>query len=49
VLTLRFPGSVPDEIVRLINEQESLPLLDDWFRAAVRAYSFEQFLDVLKR
>ncbi len=48
-LTLRFPGSVPDEVRRLINEQESLPLLDDWFRAAVRAYTFEQFLDVLKR
>jgi hypothetical protein len=48
-LSLRFPGSTPDDVVRLINEQESLTLLDDWFRAALRAYTFEQFMDVLKR
>jgi hypothetical protein len=48
-LTVRFPGSVPDEVVRLINEQDSLPLLDEWCRAAIRAYTFEQFLDALKR
>jgi hypothetical protein len=40
---------LPDEVVRLINEQESQPLLEDWFRAALRAYTFEQFLDVLKQ
>jgi hypothetical protein len=48
-LTLRFPGAVPEEVVRLINEQESQPLLEVWFRAALRAYTFEQFLDVLKQ
>jgi hypothetical protein len=49
LLTARFPGAVPDEVVRLINEQDSLPLLDDWFQAALRAFTVEQFLDALKR
>jgi hypothetical protein len=45
----RFPGLIPAEVVKLINEQESQELLDDWFRAGVRAFTFEQFLAVLKR
>jgi hypothetical protein len=45
----RFPGLIPVEVVKLINEQESLDLLADWFRAAVRAFTFEHFLAVLKR
>jgi hypothetical protein len=49
VLGKQFPGAVPAEIVRLIDEQESLELLEDWFRAAVRAFTFEQFLAVLRR
>jgi hypothetical protein len=49
VLNVRFPGSVTDEIARLISAQDSSPLLDDWFLAALRADTFEQFLDVLKQ
>jgi hypothetical protein len=49
VLTVRFPGAVTDEIVRLVNQQDSLPMLDDWSLAALRAYTFEQFLDELKK
>jgi hypothetical protein len=49
VLTCRFPGAVTDEIMRLINEQDSLPLLHHWFKAAVQARTFEQFLDALKK
>jgi hypothetical protein len=45
----RFPGAVPDEIVQLINQQESLELLDGWFKAGIRAFTFDQFLDELKR
>jgi hypothetical protein len=45
----RFPGAVPNEIVTLIQQQESLELLRDWFKAAVRASTFEEFLSVLKR
>ncbi len=48
-LSLRFPSSTLDDVVRIINEQESLTLLDDWFRAALRADTFEQFMAVLKR
>jgi hypothetical protein len=49
VLKDRFPGLVPNEVVQLIQHQESLDLLHDWFRAAVRASSFEEFLAVVKR
>jgi hypothetical protein len=45
----RFPGVVPNEVVQLIETQESMGLLDDWFNAAVRAFTLEQFLAVLKR
>jgi hypothetical protein len=48
-LTICFPGAVTGEIVRLVNEQDSLPLLDDWFRAALQADTYEQFLDVLEK
>jgi hypothetical protein len=48
VLNVRFPGSVTDEIARFISGQDSSPLLDDWFLAALRANTYEQFLDVLK-
>ncbi len=47
-LEVRFPGEVSVEIVQLINQQESLPLLSDWFRAALRASTFAQFLAGLK-
>jgi hypothetical protein len=45
----RFPGAVPNEVVQLVQGQESLEVLHDWFKAAVRAYSFDQFLAVLKK
>jgi hypothetical protein len=45
----RFPGMLTGEVSRIIVEQESLGLLDDWFKEAVRASSFEQFLTILKR
>lgn len=49
LLNGRFPGAVPPDVTRLIQQQDSLELLNDWFRAAVRAFSFDQFLEVLKR
>jgi hypothetical protein len=49
VLTIRFPGAVTAEITRLINEQDSLPVLDAWFQAALRAYIFDHFLDAMKK
>lgn len=48
-LEIRFPGETPGEIQQLIEQQESLGLLEDWFRAALRAGTFDQFLAVLRR
>ncbi len=48
-LTIRFPGAVTDEIIRLVNRQDSLSLLDDWAQAALQTSTIEQFLDVLKK
>jgi hypothetical protein len=46
----RFPGAVPNAVVQLIQQQDSLDLLHDWFKVAVRpSTTFEQFLDVLKK
>ncbi len=44
----RFPGPLPEEVVALINQQESIDLLRDWFRAALRTSSLEEFLAVLR-
>jgi hypothetical protein len=44
----RFPGSASEELGQVIQNQDSLPLLGDWFRATVQANTFEQFLAVLK-
>jgi hypothetical protein len=49
LLSKRFPGAVPDDVVRLVNEQESLDILDHWFDAAAEAYTFQQFMDAVKR
>jgi hypothetical protein len=44
----RFPGQASEEVIRLINGQDSTDLLEDWFRAAVRVATYEQFLEKLK-
>ena len=49
LLAERFPGAVPGDVVRLIEQQDSPELLHDWFRAAMRASTFEAFLAVLKQ
>jgi hypothetical protein len=49
VLEGRFPGEAPAEVIRLINEQDSVDLLTGWFRTAVRVTTFEKFMEVLKR
>jgi hypothetical protein len=48
-LRRRFPGPVPQEVVELINQQDSAELLQDWFFAALDASSLEEFLAVLRR
>jgi hypothetical protein len=49
LLAKRFPGAVPNDVVGLVNEQESLDILGLWFDAAAEAYTFQQFLAVLKK
>ncbi len=49
LLSKRFPGAVPEELTRLVNEQESLEILRVWFDAAAEAYTFQQFFNVVKR
>jgi hypothetical protein len=45
----RFPVAVPQEVVDVINHQDSLDILREWNRAALRASSLEDFLTVLRR
>jgi hypothetical protein len=49
LLNIRYAGLVSNEVTQLIQHQDSLELLGDWFDAAAGASSFEQFLAVLKR
>jgi hypothetical protein len=51
LLTLkeRFPDRIPEEIVDLINRQESMALLQDWLRAGLHASSLDELLAVLRR
>jgi hypothetical protein len=48
-IKVRFPGALTEEIAQLINQQDSSDLLREWFLAALKADTFDQFLDVLKR
>jgi hypothetical protein len=49
LLQKRFPEAVTSEVIATINAQPSLSILDDWFDAAISAYSPAAFLAVLKR
>jgi hypothetical protein len=49
VLEARFPGAAPRDLVHQIQQQRNADLLHDWFTAAFRVSTSEQFLDVLKK
>jgi hypothetical protein len=49
VLKGRFPGRVPEDLIQFINQQESLPLLDGWFDAAITIGSIPDFLAELRQ
>ncbi len=49
VLRTRFPVALTPEVIATINEQPSLSVMDDWFEAALGAFSWEGFLAVLRR
>jgi hypothetical protein len=43
LLTSRFPGAVPAEVREIIAKQDSLEILDDWYEAALKAFSIDTF------
>ncbi len=49
LLQRKFPGLVPEEVSHLVGRQESLPVLDDWFDAAISAATIQDFLAALRR
>jgi len=48
-LKTRFKKEVSTEVAQLINEQESMELLEEWFLAALRAKTYNAFFAVLKK
>lgn len=49
LLEARFPSLVPPDVVGLIDAQDSLTLLDGWFRVALRADTIDPFLGAVQR
>ena len=49
ILKERFTEPLSEEIVGLIDHQESVEVLRDWFRAALHVPSLEEFIAVLRR
>jgi hypothetical protein len=45
----RFAIPLPEEVVGVINQQVSVEVLRDWFRAALHVPSLDAFLAVLRR
>ncbi|MGL4552939.1 MAG: hypothetical protein ACRC33_17325, partial [Gemmataceae bacterium] len=43
-LDIRFPGAATADVRRVIEQQDAQGLLDDWFRAALRAEHYDDFL-----
>lgn len=45
----RFPGGLSDEMRDLLERTADPDLLRTWFHAAVQAYTFDHFLNVVKQ
>ena len=48
-LQQRFPVELTSEVVETINAQPSFPVLEVWYKAAIRAQTYEDFLAVLRQ
>lgn len=48
-LQQRFGTAVPPEVLRVIEEQPSLPMLEGWFDEALAVASMDDFVAVLRR
>jgi len=49
VLRKRFPGAIPEDYLDLIAKQESVQVLQTWFKSAIDAASSEAFIAVMRR
>jgi hypothetical protein len=49
VIEARFPDALTSDIRQFLAEQDTLSLLNDWFRAALRVPTYNDFLSVLRR
>jgi hypothetical protein len=49
LLERRFPGQIPEEVRRVLEHQDSMPILQDWFDEAAVAGSMDAFHTVLRR
>lgn len=49
LLATKFRGAIPTDYTAMIRAQESFPLLDSWYRAALAADDVEAFLAVLRQ
>jgi hypothetical protein len=49
LLRQRFPAIVNPEVLRAVNEQPSLEVLDEWYHKALTAFSSDEFVAVLRR
>jgi hypothetical protein len=45
----KFPDKLTPDVIQTINAQPSLPLLETWFKAAVQAATYEDFVAVLRQ
>ncbi|MGL4554544.1 MAG: hypothetical protein ACRC33_25550, partial [Gemmataceae bacterium] len=48
-LDIRFPGEASPEVRQLIEGQDTPSVLDDWFRAALRAGTCDEFFQAIRR
>ncbi len=48
LLDIRFPGAATQDVRQVIEQQEDLPLLEQWFQAAARVKTYADFLRDLR-
>jgi len=48
LLEIRFPEAVTPDLVKLVEHQEALSQLEEWFRAIAGAERYDDFLRVLR-
>jgi hypothetical protein len=49
LLDIKFPGAASADVRRVIEQQASIEMLDDWFRALARATTYDEFYQALRQ